>query len=243
MANSDPQSKRKRTWGEWFGGTKEGNAIASAKYKREMGINPSAKRISNAEASRSARSMDNPTSTPAPKLNAERRIAMDEMAKRRKPEAKPLRGTAGTYTKSYDVPEKTETPKEAPQKVIGQGPKKSKAPPKTVTKPARKMSAYERQRMQSLEKEGWGGRSMTKEKAKARVETEKGYKSPLKGLKFGSGKSTPKVEKAPQKASGKPLSGSFASKMQGRNVKGSPTYSPSGTKKKDGFKFKDLFKK
>jgi hypothetical protein len=61
---ADPQSKRGKTVGEYLFGSKEGNAIASAEYKRGMGIDPKAKRLSNAEASRSSRSMSNPTSAP-----------------------------------------------------------------------------------------------------------------------------------------------------------------------------------
>lgn len=236
MAESDPQSKKKRTWGEIIGGTKEGNAIASAEYKRDMGINPSAKRISNAEASRSARSMGNPTSAPYRPSSSASRL----------PESKgnkPLRKAAGTYTESYDKPTAPVKAADTPKKVVtpkAKPVKAAKAAPSSTSKPI-KMTAFERQKMRQLEKEGWGGRSMTSAQAKSRVEKERGYKSPVNGLSF-SGKAP---SKAPAKAAskGKPLSGSFASMMQGRNVKGSPTYSPSGTKKKDGFKFKDLFKK
>ena len=268
MAESDPQSKRKRTWGEWLGGTKEGNAIASAEYKRGMGINPKAKEISNAEASRSARSMTNPTSAPArtnksgnatttkttnPPSSTGRKkfwnggggsVYQDidpyrttkynqgDYAKYRKDKA----ATQSAVSSNSDSPApnktKTATPKVKPAKA---DPVKAAA-----AKPTR-MTAFERQKMRQLEKEGWGGRSMTSAQAKSRVETERSYKSPVNGLSF-SGKAP---SKAPAKAvKGKPLSSTkFSDMLQGRNVKGSPTYSPSGTKKKEGFKFKDLFKK
>lgn len=58
----DAQDKKSKDW-TLFGRT-EDNAIARAKYKREMGINPKAKIESNAEVSRSAKSMKNPTSRP-----------------------------------------------------------------------------------------------------------------------------------------------------------------------------------
>jgi hypothetical protein len=58
----DAQDKKSKDW-TLFGRT-EDNAIARAKYKREMGINPKAKTESSAEVSRSAKSMKNPTSRP-----------------------------------------------------------------------------------------------------------------------------------------------------------------------------------
>lgn len=83
MANSDPQSKRKRTWGEFLFGD-ENSAVKKAEYKRDMGINPANKRIQNAEAAVSAKAMDNPTSVPPKKLNAEQRVTMEEMAAKRR---------------------------------------------------------------------------------------------------------------------------------------------------------------
>lgn len=83
MAKSDPQSQRKRTWGEFLFGGEEG-AAAKAQYKREMGINPANKRKQNVEAAISAKAMDNPTSVPPKKLNAEQRVTMDTMAAKKK---------------------------------------------------------------------------------------------------------------------------------------------------------------
>lgn len=58
----DPQDKKSKDWSLF--GKAEDRAIAKAKYKREMGINPSYKTEQNAEVSRSAQSMKNPTSRP-----------------------------------------------------------------------------------------------------------------------------------------------------------------------------------
>lgn len=237
MAESDPQSKRKRTWGEWLGGTKEGNAIASAEYKRGMGINPKAKDISNAEASRSARSMSNPTSAPA-------RTAPSGTKLPESKDSKPLRKAAGTYTKSYDkpigaapakaaTPKKVATPKVKPAKA---DPVKAAAakPTSATGTPAKKMTAFERQKARMYEKEGYGGRSMTAAQAKARVEKERGQKMEMPRFLKSSSKEDPKKASGtarPQYKSQKARD--FAAKMQGRN--------PSGKAEKS-FRFKDLFK-
>lgn len=235
MAESDPQNKRKRTWGEWLGGTKEGNAIASAEYKRGMGINPKAKDISNAEASRSARSMANPTSAPA-------RTAPSGTKLPESKDSKPLRKAAGTYTKSYDVkPKAAEPPKAsassaaAPKKAGDKSSQAGKAKPTSVTgTPAKKMTAFERQKARMYEKEGYGGRSMTAAQAKARVEKERGQKMEMPRFLKSSSKEAPKKASGmarPQYKSQKARD--FAAKMQGRN--------PSGKAEKS-FRFKDLFK-
>ena len=225
MAKSDPQSKRKRTWGEFlFGG--EEQAIKHAEYKRDMGINPAAKRLQSVEAAYSYKAMDNPTSKPARSEASSGRLPDAKEDKLKGP-----RSTAGTYTKSYDV--KPETIKRDPAKPtpikktpVKKAPKATKpigAVKKTFAKPG-KMNPFERQKAQRLEKEGWGGRSMTTEKAKARVMQERGYSLP----KMPSlGKSKPK--KSVKQGS----TSSFGMKMQGQKK------SSSGTK---SFRFKDLFK-
>lgn len=156
------------------------------------------------------------------------------------------RGTAGTYTKSYDVkPKAAEPPKAsassaaAPKKAGDKSTQANKPKPTSVTgTPAKKMTNFERMKARQYEKEGYGGRSMTSEQAKAQAIKDRGYKAPTGRLTFGS-----KAKAAPEKkaATKQGSTSSFASKMQGRNVPGSPTYSP--TKAKSGFKFSDIFKK
>lgn len=130
MANSDPQSKRKRTWGEFLFGD-ESSAVKKAEYKRGMGIDPANKRIQNVEAAASAKSMDNPTSVPPKKLNAEQRVTMDQMAKKRRKEsgenrfatsannpinkAKTFRDMIPSITTRYPVSADKKTAAEAPQ--------------------------------------------------------------------------------------------------------------------------------
>lgn len=153
----------------------------------------------------------------------------------------PKRGTAGTYTKSYDVkpkaPSASVSSVAAPKKAGDKSTQASKAKPSSVTgTPAKPMTNFERMKARQYEKEGYGGRSMTSAGAKAQVEKERGYKLPTGRLTFGSkAKSDSGASKAVKQGS----TSTFASKMQGRNVPGSPTYSP--TKAKSGFKFSDIF--
>lgn len=63
--STDPQSARKRTWGEYlFGG--EDAAVSKAQYKREMNVGKDPKKqvLSSAEVSRSEKSRMNPTQRP-----------------------------------------------------------------------------------------------------------------------------------------------------------------------------------
>lgn len=240
MATSDPQSQKKRTWGEYLFGD-EKSAAARAQYKREMGINPAAKKTQNVEAAISSKSMENPTSKPvrtepsSGKLPLKREPRKAAGTYTKSYDVK--RGTAGTYTSSYDVPGKKAV-SETPQKKTVTKTSGARTVTKSVSGAPTKMSAFERQKMRLLEKEGWGGRSMTSAQAKARVQKERGYKASVPS--FGSKVAKP-VTKSTSKAPVKQGStSSFAAKMQGRNDPRSPTYS--GTKS-SGFKFKDLFKK
>jgi len=98
------------------------------------------------------------------------------------------------------------------------------AAPKAASDKSRvagKMTNFERMKARQYEKEGYGGRSLTAEGAKAQVARERGYKLPsLKLPTFGSKKS----ESKPSKPS-KPFDGQFkserakkfAKKLQGRS--------------------------
>lgn len=152
------------------------------------------------------------------------------------------RGAAGTYTKSYDVkPKAAEPPKAsassaaAPKKAGDKSSQAGKAKPTSATgTPAKKMTAFERQKARMYEKEGYGGRSMTAAQAKARVEKERGQKMEMPRFLKSSSKEAPKKASGtarPQYKSQKARD--FAAKMQGRN--------PSGKAEKS-FRFKDLFK-
>lgn len=126
----------------------------------------------------------------------------------------------------------------AAKSVKAAGDKSSQAnkgkPTSATGTPAKKMTAFERQKARMYEKEGYGGRSMTAAQAKARVEKERGQKMEMPRFLKSFSKEAPKKASGmarPQYSSQKARD--FAAKMQGRN--------PSGKAGK-GFKFKDLFK-
>lgn len=257
MAKSDPQSQRKRTWGEALFGDEEG-AAAKAQYKREMGINPSYKTKQNVEASISAKAMDNPTSRPVrtePSSGSSPVEIIGAPGKGSKPRGTAetytksydvKRGASGTYTKSYDVKPKVSVPAVV-KKASDKSTQANKAKPSSTTgTPAKPMTNFERMKARQYEKEGYGGRSMTAAGAKAQVQKERSYKNPLSGLasmakaKMAS-KVAPKAVTRSVKASGtkQGSTSAFAMQMQGQKVKGSQTYS--GAKPKSGFKFSDIF--
>lgn len=138
------------------------------------------------------------------------------------PKAKPAGGSSSGATK--------------PVKAAGdKSSQANKGKPTSATgTPAKKMTAFERQKARMYEKEGYGGRSMTAAQAKARVEKERGQKMEMPRFLKSSSKEAPKKASGmarPQYKSQKARD--FAAKMQGRN--------PSGKAEKS-FRFKDLFK-
>lgn len=238
MANSDPQSKRKRTWGEFLFGD-EKSAAAKAQYKREMGINPAAKAQQNVESAISAKAMDNPTSRPArTEASRGKKVELRGAAGTYTKPYDKKRSAAGTYTKSYDK-KASSTPNAssgAAKSAKAAGDKSSQAnkgkPTSATGTPAKKMTAFERQKARMYEKEGYGGRSMTTERAKAQVMKERGQK--LEIPRFGKAKTAnkqaPKMSEIKYKSQ---KARDFAAKMQGQR--------PSGKAEKK-FRFKDLFK-
>lgn len=247
MANSDPQSKRKRTWGEFLFGD-ESSAVKKAEYKRGMGIDPANKRIQNVEAAASAKSMQNPTSRPArtePSREVKKRSASGTYTK----PYDVKRGASGTYTKPYDVKEKKNVASApAPDKKGSANKPTAKKTGQKASAGSTKMSAFERMKARQYEKEGYGGRAMTAAQARARVEKERGSKVSVPGfskVKEALKGAASKVQGAAKKSTAKPATKmakpeyksqkarDFAAKMQGRNRSG---------KADSKFKFKDLFK-
>ena len=234
MANSDPQSQRKRTWGELLSGG-EASAVKKAEYKRGMGIDPANKRIQNVEVSASAKSMQNPTSRPArtePSREAKKRSASGTYTKPydKKREAagtytksydtkreaagtytKPYdvkRGASGTYTKPYDVKEKKNVASApAPDKKGSANKPTAKKTGQKASAGSTKMSAFERMKARQYEKEGYGGRAMTAAQARARVEKERGSKVSVPGfskVKEALKGAASKVQGAAKKSTAKP---------------------------------------
>jgi hypothetical protein len=182
MAN-DPQSKKKSESGI-FSKSPEDRAINSAKYKREMGIDPKYKTESNAEASRSYRSMDNPTSGPARRENNKAKSFGKQSSGPRDDRASFLAGTSPA-NKANAVGGTKNGPLKSPFAQIslqGQKPKKKDVAAVKTSKPKKdkassgKMTNFERSKMRGYEKEGYGGKSMTSKGAKARVQKERSYK-------------------------------------------------------------------
>lgn len=190
MAKSDPQSQRKRTWGEFlFGG--EDAAVKRADYKRQMGIDPKNKRLQNVEVSASAKSMDNPTSGPSRTAPSSGKAPLRRQPKNPnadigviKRSTTPVAEPKAPAVKSFKdkqqgrkVPGSPTSPEALRKTPKTEAPRASKAPSKA---PAQKkaLSPFERQKQMRYEEEGYGGRSMTRESAKRQVERERAYKTP-----------------------------------------------------------------
>lgn len=175
----DAQDKKSKDW-TLFGRT-EDNAIARAKYKREMGINPSYKTQQNAEVSRSSQSMKNPTSRPYDPADSAKVAALRK---------KDPRKAAGTVTEPYEPKRKAAGTITAPydKKPVSAA---SGAPPKPKMKPASdkssqsgKMTNFQRMKARQFEKEGVAGRSMTRSAAqKKAMEKSGGPKISLASMK------------------------------------------------------------
>jgi len=180
-----------------------------------MGINPSYKTQQNAEVSRSAQSMKNPTAKPYdPKDSA-------KVAALRK---KDTRKAAGTVTEPYEPKRKAAGTITAPydKKPVSAA---SGAPPKPKMKPARvasdkssqsgKMTNFQRMKARQFEKEGVAGRSMTRSAAqKKAMEKSGGPKVSLASMKERlSSAYKPKVSGGKPK----PLMSAFAKKNLAAN--------------------------
>lgn len=216
----DAQDKKSKDW-TLFGRT-EDNAIARAKYKREMGINPSYKTQQNAEVSRSAQSMKNPTSRPYDPADSAKVAALRK---------KDARKAAGTVTEPYEPKRKAAGTITAPydKKPVSAAPAASGAPPKPKVKPARvasdkssqsgKMTSFQRMKARQFEKEGVAGRSMTRSAAQKKA-MEKVGAPKMSGLlsKLSSGTKKAAAPKKVDKPAGKSkseLAAWFRSKRQG----------------------------
>lgn len=151
---------------------------------------------------------------------------------------------AGAYPAAKRPESKAPVPKAKPAGGSSSGtsssgtskPVKAAGDKSRAAKPEKKFSNFERMKQRQYEKEGYGGRAMTTERAKAQVVKERGQK--LQMPSFGKSKTANKA--APKQASNmKPIeyksqkARDFATKMQGRNRSG---------KVDNKFKFKDLFK-
>ena len=194
----DPQDKKKKDWSLF--GKQEDRAIATAKYKREMGINPIYKTEQNAEVSRRAQSMKNPTDRPydvsTSKMASVKVVPNKVSVLRRK--------GAGTVTAPYEPERKAAAtvtaPYEPKRKAAGTRTKSSDAKPaqsKSFTIPgikagradavnAGKMTSFQRMKARQFEKEGVAGRSMTRaaaqKKAVEKVGDSFGFKMPKVSL-------------------------------------------------------------
>jgi hypothetical protein len=146
---------------------------------------------------------------------------------------------AGAYPAAKRPESKAPVPKAKPAGGSSSGtskPVKAAGDKSRAAKPEKKFSNFERMKQRQYEKEGYGGRAMTAERAKAQVMKERGQK--LQVPSFGKSKTANKA--TPKQASNmKPIeyrsqkARDFAAKMQGRNRSG---------KADSKFKFKDLFK-
>lgn len=126
----------------------------------------------------------------------------------------------GTDRPVREVFRQVPIPKAKPDKPVDQKP----AAPKAASDKSRvsgKMTNFERMKARQYEKEGYGGRSLTAEGAKAQVARERGYKLPsLKLPTFGSKKSESKPSKPSKSFDGQFKSErakKFAKKLQGRS--------------------------
>ena len=126
----------------------------------------------------------------------------------------------GTDRPVREVFRQVPIPKAKPDKPVEQKP----AAPKAASDKSRvagKMTNFERMKARQYEKEGYGGRSLTAEGAKAQVARERGYK--ISGLKlptFGSKKSESKPSKPSKSFDGRFKSErakKFAKMLQGRS--------------------------
>jgi len=183
---ADPQDKKKKDW-SLFGRT-EDNAIARAKYKREMGINPKAQTESSAEVSRSAKSMKNPTSRPYDPADSAKvaRLKKKEVAA---PAAIASSASGKTFERGKGnaaLPRKQSSysgyGNDTTSKTYGYTPKKKEAatvgsvsvptPVKNTpdkSSQAGKMTNFQRMKARQFEKEGVAGRSMTSAAAKRKA--------------------------------------------------------------------------
>lgn len=236
----DPQDKKSKDYS--ILGKAEDRAIAMAKYKREMGINPSYKTEQNAEVSRSAQSMKNPTDRPydvktspvglkkAKKYEVDSRFEISKKNPVR--EAKFNRGYVPWLVRAIkDAPKATELKRKAaatytepydvkePSKTEGSKSAPGKTDKKASDKSrlAPKMTNYQRMQARQLEKEGYAGRSLTRAQAQKMAGAKSGANTTSLMVLFGISK--PKTEKkvaAPTKRTG-PLKSAFAQiSYQGR---------------------------
>lgn len=239
----DPQDKKSKDWSLF--GKAEDRAIAKAKYKREMGINPLYKIEQNAEASRRSQSMKNPTDRPydaktSPKgLKKAEVIGAGSDSKFENSKKNPVR--KAQYNRGY-VPWVVEATKDAvsPSKFRKQAsgtytkpydvkklsssesseqPASSGRGVKAATDKSRaapKMTNFQRMKAAQFEKEGVAGRSVTRSQAK-KLATKPSSNTPSLMILFGISK-TPKA--TPKKTSSTrtgPLKSAFAQiSYQGR---------------------------
>lgn len=212
----DAQDKKSKDW-TLFGRT-EDNAIARAKYKREMGINPSYKTQQNAEVSRSAQSMKNPTAKPYDPADSAKVAALRKKDTRKAAGTitepyEPKRKAAGTITAPYDKKPSSAAPvgvQKAPKPKV-----KPVAAASDKSSQSTKMTNFQRMKARQFEKEGVAGRSMTRAQAQRKA-TEK----PSGGVKFSLAGMFGKKSGAPKSAPGKTrLSSEFAKKNLAANQK------------------------
>lgn len=237
----DPQDKKSKDWS--ILGKAEDRAIAKAKYKREMGINPAYKTEQSAEVSRSAQSMKNPTDRPY-----DVKTSPVGLKKPRTAEKATVKRSGLLPQNPFSLTKKSGekvTPAEKSRlqrfavigavDKVGAGAKSSSADPvksnisaktnkeaptvrKAATDKSRvapKMTNYQRMQAKQLEKEGYAGRSLTRAQAQKMAGAKSGANTTSLMVLFGISK--PKTEKkAPTKRTG-PLKSAFAQiSYQGR---------------------------
>jgi hypothetical protein len=231
----DAQDKKSKDW-TLFGRT-EDSAIARAKYKREMGINPSYKTQQNAEVSRSAQSMKNPTAKPYDPKDSAKVAALRKKettktfgSRTSGPGQKRMGASGASIESDYRGPNRGLSQRK-PAPAAG-------APPKPRLKPDRsgaatvrkaegpkaasdkssqsgKMTSFQRMKARQFEKEGVAGRSMTRSAAqKKAMEKSGGPKVSLASMKERlSSAFKPKVSGSKPK----PLMSAFAKKNLAAN--------------------------
>lgn len=203
----DPQDKKKKDWSLF--GKQEDRAIATAKYKREMGINPIYKTEQNAEVSRRAQSMKNPTDRPYDVSTSKMAVVkvVPNKTSVNKFEASKNNPVRKAKFNSGYVPWVVGAIKDAPK-----APELKRKPARTYTKPydvkesknksvqsaglkvdrepvgnsSGKMTSFQRMKARQFEKEGVAGRSMTRaaaqKKAVEKVGDSFGFKMPKVSL-------------------------------------------------------------
>jgi len=224
----DAQDKKSKDW-TLFGRT-EDNAIARAKYKREMGINPSYKTQQNAEVSRSAQSMKNPTSRPYDPADSAKVAALRKKettktfgSRTSGPGQKRMGASGASIESDYRGPNRglsqrkpapaagaPPKPKVKPDGLGAATVRKAEGPKSASDKSAQsgKMTSFQRMKARQFEKEGVAGRSMTRSAAQKKAAEKSGSRKPSL---FG----TKKTEKPAGKSKSE-RAAAFRALMQGR---------------------------